>query len=397
MSEYTENENVMDEALEAAEETVEETEEIVEAEEAADEETEQAEEAVAEEQDRDAILFDKAQRAARLLRNRRDAISKEADTKAERMSDMVRALKLLELKPKMEQKEMADLLGMSLRALDELMAKAEAEDLVGRIESEEDDKRKVVVFAAEGAVEAAANAKPEKDHYVPSLSDEKIDEICAMLDEIINPLTEMGLDNDRRDGRGGFGGRDDRRGGDRGGRGGFGGRGGDRGGRGGFGKGATIVAVAALIAIVILVALMFRFLSGDDTANDPTTATPPPEPSSTTSETVTSEEPTETSDPMRDELDRLREEVNSIRETPPAIPGLGGGEAVEATIPEAAGKSPAEVELALRRAGFGDITILDANGNPTNSLSSLTGTVATIDPPAGSTAMTDQPVTITLQ
>ena len=201
MSEYTENENVMDEALEAAEETVEETEEIVEAEEAADEETEQAEEVVAEEQDRDAILFDKAQRAARLLRNRRDAISKEADTKAERMSDMVRALKLLELKPKMEQKEMADLLGMSLRALDELMAKAEAEDLVGRIESEEDDKRKVVVFAAEGAVEAAANAKPEKDHYVPSLSDEKIDEICAMLDEIINPLTEMGLDNDRRDGR----------------------------------------------------------------------------------------------------------------------------------------------------------------------------------------------------
>ena len=171
----------------------------------------------------------------------------------------------------------------------------------------------------------------------------------------------------------------------------------DDGGRGGFGKGATIVAVAAIIAIVILVALMFRFLSGDDTANDPTTATPPPEPSSTTSETVTSEEPTETSDPMRDELDRLREEVNSIRETPPAIPGLGGGEAVEATIPEAAGKSPAEVELALRRAGFGDITILDANGNPTNSLSSLTGTVATIDPPAGSTAMTDQPVTITLQ
>ena len=232
MSEYTENENVMDEALEAAEETVEETEEIVEAEEAADEETEQAEEAVAEEQDRDAILFDKAQRAARLLRNRRDAISKEANTKAERMSDMVRALKLLELKPKMEQKEMADLLGMSLRALDELMAKAEAEDLVGRIESEEDDKRKVVVFAAEGAVEAAANAKPEKDHYVPSLSDEKIDEICAMLDEIINPLTEMGLDNDRRDGRGGFGGRDDRRGGDRGG---F--RGGDRGGRGGFSRG----------------------------------------------------------------------------------------------------------------------------------------------------------------
>ena len=244
MSEYTENENVTDEAVEANEETVEETEDVVEAEEATDEENEQTEEAAAEEQlDRDAILFDKAQRAARLLRNRRDAISREADTKAERMSDMVRALKLLELKPKMEQKEMADLLGMSVRALDELMAKAEADDLVGRIEPEDDDKRAVVVFAAEGAVEAAANAKPEKEHYLPALSDEKVDEICAVLDQIIDPLTEMGLDNDRREGRGGFGGRDDRRGGDRGGfrggdrggRGNFGGRGGDRGGRGGFG------------------------------------------------------------------------------------------------------------------------------------------------------------------
>ena len=277
MSEYTENENVMDEAQEATEETVEETEEVVEVEETADEENEQVEEtadkADSEEQDREAILFDKAQRAARLLRNRRDAISKEDEAKAERMSDMVRALKLLELKPKMTQKEMADLLGMSVRALDELMAKAEADDLVGRIEPEEEDKREVVVFAAEGAVDAAKNAEPEKTRYVPSLTDEQVDEICAMLDKIIDPLTEMGLDNDRgprggfggrddrrsgfrggdrgdrggrggfggrdsRGGRGGFGGRDDRRGGDRGGRGGFGGRdsrGGDRGGRGNFG------------------------------------------------------------------------------------------------------------------------------------------------------------------
>lgn len=166
--------------------------------------------------------------------------------------------------------------------------------------------------------------------------------------------------------------------------------------RGGFGKGPTIIAVTAIIAIVILVALMFRFLSGDDEGTDPTT-TPPPEPT-TSSETVTSEEPTtETSDPMRDELDRLRDEVNSLRETPPAIPGLGGGEAVEATVPEAVGKSPAEVELALRRAGFSDITVVDANGNPTNSLVSLTGRVASIDPPAGTSTMTDQPITITLE
>ena len=61
------------------------------------------------------------------------------------------------------------------------------------------------------------------------------------------------------------------------------------------------------------------------------------------------------------------------------------------------GKSPAEVEISLRRAGFGDITILDANGNETNSVSSLTGTVASIDPPAGTVTTTDQPVTVRLQ
>ena len=280
MSEYTENENVMDEALEAAEETVEETEEIVEAEEAADEETEQAEEVVAEEQDRDAILFDKAQRAARLLRNRRDAISKEADTKAERMSDMVRALKLLELKPKMEQKEMAELMGMGLRDLNAILAEAEKLDIVARIEPEEPDMRKVVVMASEDAEELIAAQAKKRKKLVPQISADSVEQLLALLDQVIDPLVEMGLDDDRgprggrddrrggdrshgshgaprmgfsggrggdrggrggfgdrdrggdRGGRGGFGGRDDRRGGDRGGRGGFGG---DRGGRGGFG------------------------------------------------------------------------------------------------------------------------------------------------------------------
>ena len=168
--------------------------------------------------------------------------------------------------------------------------------------------------------------------------------------------------------------------------------------RGGIGKGATIIAVTAIIAIVILVALMFRFLSGDDEGTEPTTATPPPEPTTSTSETLTTEEePTETSDAVRDEIDRLRDEVSSLRETPPAIPGLEGGEVVEATVPEAVGKSPAEVELALRRVGFSDITVVDANGNPANSLVSLTGRVASIDPPAGASTMTDQPITITLE
>ena len=238
MSEYTENENVMDEALEAAEETVEETEEIVEAEEAADEETEQAEEVVAEEQDRDAILFDKAQRAARLLRNRRDAISKEADTKAERMSDMVRALKLLELKPKMEQKEMAELMGMGLRDLNAILAEAEKLDIVARIEPEEPDMRKVVVMASEDAEELIAAQAKKRKKLVPQISADSVEQLLALLDQVIDPLVEMGLDDDR----GPRGGRDDRRGGDRshGSHGaprmGFsGGRGGDRGGRGGFG------------------------------------------------------------------------------------------------------------------------------------------------------------------
>ena len=46
------------------------------------------------------------------------------------MANIERAIKLLDLKPKMEQKEMSDLLGMRLRELDGLMAEAEAADLV---------------------------------------------------------------------------------------------------------------------------------------------------------------------------------------------------------------------------------------------------------------------------
>ena len=50
-------------------------------------------------------------------------------------------------------------------------------------------------------------------------------------------------------------------------------------------------ASGAIIAIVILVALMFRFLSGDDESADPTGTTPPPEPSSTTSDGSTGTAP----------------------------------------------------------------------------------------------------------
>lgn len=287
MSEYSENENMVENeiieeveaaaAVEAGELKADATEavESIEANEAAEESEEVVAEAAEEPQvekpaeekpaepaneDLDDLLFDKVNRAARLLRNRKSALAEEAEAEAERTKDLVRALHLLELKPKMEEKEMADLLGMRLRALNELLIEAEKQDIVGRIEPEDGDMRHIVVFAGEDAVAMAEARGNKRKKLVPQLSAESARELLSLLDEVINPLVEMGCENDRthggrderggsrggdRGGRGGFGGRDDRggRGGfggrdDRGGRSGFGGgRGGDRGGRGGFGGG----------------------------------------------------------------------------------------------------------------------------------------------------------------
>ena len=215
-------------------------------------------------EDLDDALFDKTNRAARLLRNRRNAMKDEAEAEAERTKDLVRALKLLELKPKMEQKEMSDLLGMPLRKLDAMMAKAEAADIVARVEPEENDMRKVVVYAGEDAVDLAIALGNKRKKLVAQLSASDARRLIELLDKVIDPLVAMGLDEDRyakkpfgdrdrggrndrgghgdRGGRGGFGGdRSDRGGrggfgGDRGGRGGFGGDRGDRGGRSGFGS-----------------------------------------------------------------------------------------------------------------------------------------------------------------
>lgn len=246
MSETNETVESMDENVE----TIETVETAVEAaEETAGEqvaaETENETEAVveAEEPNTDDELFDKANRAARLLRARRAVMGREAEARAARMEDLKRALKLLELKPKMEQKEMADLLGMRLRELDALLAEAEAADIVARVEpADEPDMRKVVVYTGEDAVARVGVLAKKQDKLVPSLDDEETEQLLALLSKVIDPLTAMGLDNDDdRGGRGGFGGRDDRgprRDFDRGPRRddrGFGGRGGDRGGRGGFG------------------------------------------------------------------------------------------------------------------------------------------------------------------
>lgn len=232
MSEYIENENV-EEVVEASE-TVEVVEEAVEAEDVVEETAEEA----AEEPSLDDQLFDKVQRAARLLRNRKFAMGREAEADAARASELMRALKLLELKPQMEQKEMSDLLGMRLRELDGILREAEEVGAVTRIMPEEEDMRAILVSANENAEELAASIGGKRKKLVPQLSQLDAEDIVALMDKLIDPLTEMGLDNDDRGGRGGdrggrggFGGR----GGDRGPRKDFGSRGGDRGGRGGFG------------------------------------------------------------------------------------------------------------------------------------------------------------------
>ena len=220
MSEYIENEN----ENENVEEVVEASEAVEEAVEAEDVVEETAEEA-AEEPSLDDQLFDKVQRAARLLRNRKFAMGREAEADAARASELMRALKLLELKPQMEQKEMSDLLGMRLRELDGILREAEEVGAVTRIMPEEEDMRAILVSANENAEELAASIGGKRKKLVPQLSQLDAEDIVALMDKLIDPLTEMGLDNDDRGGRGG----------DRGGRGGFGDRGGDRGPRRDFG------------------------------------------------------------------------------------------------------------------------------------------------------------------
>ena len=249
MFENSEIEETMTETETIENVTETETAEVVEAGEivaSAETEAEKKDEAP---MDLDDQLFDKVNRAARLLRNRRAQLAKEAEAEAERTAILIRALKLLELKPKMEQKEMSDLMGMRLRELNEILKEAEKSDIVGRIEPEDEDMRKVVVFASENAVEMAEAQGNKRKKLVAQLSAETAQQLLDELDQVIDPLVALGLDEDRgprggrddRGGRGGFdrGGRGGDRGGrsgDRGGRGGFD-RGGDRGGRGGFDRG----------------------------------------------------------------------------------------------------------------------------------------------------------------
>ena len=197
----------------------------------ADEEVPAAEEEP--EVDLDDELYDKVNHAARLLRARKAALAREAEEDAAKLNDLRRAVKLLELKPQMEQAEMSDLLGMRLRELDGLLAMGEEAGVVVRVQPEEEDMRIVLVSAADDAEEKLEALGKRRKKLVAQLSRTDAQDIVDLMDRIIDPLVKMGLDNEDRGPRGGH---DDRSG--HGGRGGYGDRGGrnDRGGnRGGYG------------------------------------------------------------------------------------------------------------------------------------------------------------------
>ena len=204
MSEYSENDEIMTEDDEVLADEVAEDEELDEdviEDEIDDEDDDEDEDDEPESIDYNDTLFDKCQRAARLLRNRKDMIRDEETEKNERVANLVRAVKLLELKPQMEQKEMAELLGIRLRELDAMMAEAEKNGIVSRVMPEEEDMRAVLVSAEEGASETASAQGREGVKLVPSLSDEELDEIFE--DTIVfhrESDTIVGSDKSRRPG-----------------------------------------------------------------------------------------------------------------------------------------------------------------------------------------------------
>ena len=135
---------------EVAEEAVETAPVVEDAAETAEDEADEDEATEEQPVDIDEQLFDKVQRAARLLRNRKAAMAKEAEADQARMNDLLRALKLLDLKSQMEQKEMSDLLGMRLRELDALLHQAEEAGVVRASSPEEEDMRLVLGVGQRG-------------------------------------------------------------------------------------------------------------------------------------------------------------------------------------------------------------------------------------------------------
>lgn len=190
--------------------------------------------------DDDTLFMDELMKASRLMRQRQRMMGDERRDAAERDREGQRALKMLTLKPEMEQKEMAELMGTRLRALDELLAGLEKRGLVTRVQPEEPDMRIVRVSLTEegrGASEGESVDSVEPA-LIPGFAEEDRRDLVELLKGLNAALEALGLrdedrgprgsfrgndrggfagrhdDNRRSGGRGGFPGRDDRRGGD---------------------------------------------------------------------------------------------------------------------------------------------------------------------------------------
>jgi DNA-binding MarR family transcriptional regulator len=244
------NDEVVDEVVEAtAEESVEEAfEDVVEeSDEPTDEPAEEAPKDRAQAKDPVLALTDELMKASRLLRQRRRAMHDESRANEERDAARLRALKLLDLKPGMNQKELAELMGERLRLLDEMLAEMETQGLVEREQPEEPDMRAVAATLTDAGKAAiiAGVAPGEAPQLAPDFSAEDLAALTILLAKLNASFEALGLhDEDRReraefgDRRGGRddrrGGRDDRRGGRDDRRGGRDDRRGPRGGRGGY-------------------------------------------------------------------------------------------------------------------------------------------------------------------
>lgn len=192
--------------------------------------------------DDDKLFMDELMKASRLMRQRQRMMGDERRDAAERDREGQRALKMLTLKPEMEQKEMAELMGTRLRALDELLADLEKRGLVTRVQPEEPDMRIIRVSLTEEGKDVSEDESADsvEPALIPGFAEEDRKDLVELLKGLNASLESLGLrdedrgprggfrggdrggfrgghdDNRRSGGRGGFHGHDDRRGGFRG-------------------------------------------------------------------------------------------------------------------------------------------------------------------------------------
>lgn len=179
--------------------------------------------------DDDKRFMDELMKASRLMRQRQRMMGDEQREAQQQSRERQRALKMLELKPEMTQKEMAELMGVRLRALDELLASLEEQGLVVRVQPDEPDMRIVSVALSEEGQASLAAEQPDNEapSLTPGFAPEDRADLLDLLQVLNASLEALGLrDEDRGFRGGGRGGRE---------RGGFEGRGDRRAPRGGFG------------------------------------------------------------------------------------------------------------------------------------------------------------------